>query len=91
MKHNEYFGGKVQSLGLNEKEGYATLGVIEPGSYAFSTDKEERMTVVSGSMRIKLPGRDWMLQGEGSSFVVPPKVSFDMEAESDVGYICRYR
>ena len=37
MKHNSYFEGKVQSLALREHDGPATIGVIEPGSYSFST------------------------------------------------------
>lgn len=56
MKHNVYFDGKVQSLGLDEREGCATVGVIEPGTYSFSTSSEERMTMVAGSMRVRLPG-----------------------------------
>lgn len=40
MKHNSYFAGKVQSLGINTSEGYATFGVIEPGQYTFATDAE---------------------------------------------------
>lgn len=43
IKHNTYFDGKVQSLGINTAEGYATLGVMEPGAYTFSTSSEEHM------------------------------------------------
>jgi uncharacterized protein YaiE (UPF0345 family) len=37
IKHSTYFDGKVQSLGINTEQGYATVGVIEPGKYTFST------------------------------------------------------
>jgi len=91
MKHNVYFDGKAQSLGLNEREGYATVGVIEPGTYSFSTSSEENMTMVAGSMRVKLPGAEWKAYAAGDSFVVPPNVSFDIEVGADVAYLCRYR
>jgi uncharacterized protein YaiE (UPF0345 family) len=91
MKYNVYFEGKVQSLGINEREGYATIGVIESGAYSFSTSFEERMTVVAGAMNVRLPGGEWKSYIAGERFVVPPKISFDIEAKADVGYICRYR
>ncbi len=52
MKHNLYFEGKVQSLEINTPEGYATVGVIEPGKYTFSTDSEEHLFIVAGSMKV---------------------------------------
>jgi hypothetical protein len=91
MKHSVYFDGKVQSLGLNEPEGYATLGVIESGTYTFSTSSEERMTIVAGSLRVKLPGAGWKSHSPGETFVVPPGQSFDIAADADVAYLCRYR
>ena len=41
MKHNIYFDGKVQSLGLTTEEGNATVGVISQGTFTFSTSSEE--------------------------------------------------
>jgi uncharacterized protein YaiE (UPF0345 family) len=91
MKHNVYFEGKVQSLGINTAEGYATVGVIEPGKYSFSTDSEERMTIVAGAMKVKLPGESWRQIAKNATFVVPPNVSFDIDAPADVAYICYYK
>jgi purine/pyrimidine-nucleoside phosphorylase len=91
MKHNSYFEGKVQSLALGEREGPATVGVIEPGSYAFSTSTEERMTVTAGSLKVRLPGSEWRSYTAGETFVVPPGISFEVEAAADASYICRYR
>ena len=91
MKHNSYFDGKVQSLALVEPEGPATVGVIEPGAYQFSTSSEERMSVIVGRLRVKLPGGEWKEYGAGQTFVVPPKLSFDIEAKADAAYVCRYR
>lgn len=91
MKHNSYFGGKVQSLGFNAPEGYATAGVIESGRYAFNTDTEEHMHIMAGTLRAKLPGAEWQSFGRGQFFVVPAKVKFDVEAAADVAYVCYYK
>ena len=91
MKHNSYFDGKVQSLALAEKEGPTTIGVIGPGAFTFSTSSEERMTLISGSMKVRLPGSEWKLFVAGEGFVVASGASFDVEAKEDVAYICRYR
>jgi len=91
MKHNSYFDGKVQSLGLSTPEGYATTGVIEPGKYTFKTDSEERMCVVAGTLKAKLPGGGWQNFTQGKSFVVPAGASFDVEASADAAYICYYK
>lgn len=91
MKHNSYFEGKVQSLALTESEGPATVGVVEPGVYAFSTSSEERMSVVAGSLRARLPGGEWREYAAGETFVVSPNVTFDLEARVDAVYVCRYR
>ncbi len=91
MKHNSYFEGKVQSLGVNTPKGYATVGVIEPGKYTFTTTMEEQITVVAGTLKAKLPGKSWAEFGEGRFFIVPPKVSFEVETKGDTAYICYYR
>jgi purine/pyrimidine-nucleoside phosphorylase len=91
IKHNTYFDGKVQSLGINTAEGYATLGVMEPGKYTFSTSSEERMVVIEGSMKVKLPGREWQEVGKSEKIVVPKGLSFDVDATTEVGYICYYK
>lgn len=91
MKHNSYFDGKVQSLSLNTEKGNATAGVIEPGKYSFGTATEETMVIVSGSLKYRLPGGNWKTCKAGSKFVVAPKVTFEVEASSDVAYVCYYR
>jgi hypothetical protein len=91
MKHSVYFDGKVQSLGVNTANGFATVGVIEPGAYTFSTSSEERIVLIEGTLRVKLPEEDWKSYSRGEEIVVRPKVSFDIEARADVAYICHYR
>jgi uncharacterized protein YaiE (UPF0345 family) len=91
MKHNVYFDGKVQSLGLTTEEGNATVGVISPGKFTFSTSSEERMIVTSGTLKVKLPNQNWKAMGRNTEFVVPANSSFNVEADTDVSYICYYK
>jgi purine/pyrimidine-nucleoside phosphorylase len=91
LKHNSYFDGKVQSLGLDTEKGNATVGVITPGAYAFSTSTEERMRIVSGALMVKLPGKTWEKVEAGNEFIIEANASFDVEASRDVAYICYYK
>jgi uncharacterized protein YaiE (UPF0345 family) len=91
MKHSVYFDGKVQSLGVNTPDGFATVGVIEPGKYTFSTSSEERIVLTEGTLRVRLPGEEWKVFFKGQEVTVRPNVSFDVEAAADVAYICHYR
>jgi len=91
MKHSSYFDGKVQSLGINTESGFATVGVIEPGTYTFSTSKEETMAITEGSLKYMVPGSGWKIARKGEHFVVPAGVSFECKAEADASYICYYR
>jgi uncharacterized protein YaiE (UPF0345 family) len=56
LKHNEYFEGKVQSIGFERQGRRQTVGVLDVGEFHFGTDAAERMTVVSGEIWAKLPG-----------------------------------
>jgi purine/pyrimidine-nucleoside phosphorylase len=91
MKHNTYFEGRVQSLEVATASGRATVGVIEPGTYTFSTSSEEHIVVVEGTLKAKVPGAGWRSFAKGQEIVVPSGVSFDVEAAGDVAYICYYR
>ena len=55
---NDYFDGKVKSIAFQTEEGPATVGVMAPGEYTFSTSKVEYMTITSGLMLVLLPG-EW--------------------------------
>lgn len=89
-KHNRYYDDRVQSLGFSDAEGDATVGVIEPGEYAFTTSRAERMTVVTGVLWHRVPGRPWLSAGPGETFSVPAGVGFEVKAERPVSYLCRY-
>jgi purine/pyrimidine-nucleoside phosphorylase len=91
MKHSTYFDGKVQSLEMQSPSGRATVGVIEPGKYTFSTSSEEHIVLVEGRIKVKLPGGEWQDLQQGREVVVQSGVSFDIDAPVDAAYICYYR
>ncbi len=91
MRHNRYFEDRVQSLGFSDGDGDATVGVIEPGEYAFGTSRQETMTVVSGVLWYRVPGKEWLSAAKDERFAVPAGVTFEVKAEAPVAYLCRYR
>jgi uncharacterized protein YaiE (UPF0345 family) len=90
IKHNTYFDGMVQSLGLDTNKGYATVGVMKPGKYTFGTAAPELVIVISGELNVKLPGADWVVYGPQGEFAVGANQSFDVSCDKDVAYICYY-
>jgi Uncharacterized protein conserved in bacteria len=91
LKVNEYFKGKVKSIALETASGKATVGVISPGEYEFSTSTREVMTIVTGKISVKLPTtNEWKYFTPGSSFSVESGLKFKVRAESDTGYLCLY-
>lgn len=88
---NEYFDGKVKSIAFQTATLPATVGVMAPGEYTFGTGKPETMTVVSGALVVKLPGRnDWQMFNVGESFKVAANQSFDLQVAADTAYLCVY-
>lgn len=92
LKHNVYFEGSVQSVGFERHGRRATVGVIDVGQmFHFSTAAPERMTVISGSLRVRLADGVWRLQPAGTSFEVAGDSGFDVEAEQGpVAYLCEF-
>ncbi len=89
---NEYFDGQVKSIGgFQAGELAATVGVMRQGEYEFGTAAKEFMTVVSGSLTVKLPGEDeWTVYPAGETFEVPGDSRFQVKADVDTAYLCRY-
>jgi purine/pyrimidine-nucleoside phosphorylase len=91
LKHNTYFDGNVQSVGFERNGLKATVGVIAPGEYQFGTAAAERMTVISGTLRVKLPGGEWQNFPAGSAFEIAAKSSFDVQAiGGPAAYLCEF-
>lgn len=88
---NEYFDGNVKSIAFQGEKLPATVGIMAPGEYVFSTSKKEAMTVVSGALTVKLPGAEnWQTFVSGASFEVTANVSFEVKVEHDTAYLCTY-
>lgn len=88
---NAYFDGNVTSIAFKGETLPATVGVMAPGAYEFSTSQHETMSVVSGALTVKLPGSDdWQTFASGTSFEVPANASFNLKVETDTAYLCTY-
>lgn len=89
---NEYFEGRVKSIGFQQAEGRATVGVMAPGDYSFGTSQPEIMHVLSGQLDVLLPGRDdWQSFPAGSRFDVAADQRFQLRVAVDTAYLCEYR
>jgi len=92
FKVNEYYEGRVKFIAFSTAEGPATVGVMAPGEYEFGTSTVEVMTVVSGLLRVKLPGADaWRDYRKGDSFTVGANEKFQLKVGEDAAYLCLYR
>ena len=88
---NEYFQGKVKSIGLTVDGTKATIGVMEPGEYEFGTGSVEILKVTAGKLTVKLPGQTtWQDFGPGSEFRVEANVKFQLKVPVDTAYLCLY-
>jgi len=92
FKINEYFEGKVKSVGFETSEGPATIGVMSEGEYEFGTSTIEYMTVTSGLMQVKLPGEtEWKNYREFETFRIDKDVKFNVKVLEDTSYRCLYK
>jgi hypothetical protein len=91
IKVNEYLGGKVKSLGAEYKGEYFTAGVMLPGEYKFTTEKEEQIVVTLGELQVQVPGGPWKKYARGETAVIPAKVEFQLRIQETVSYVCFYK
>ncbi|HNQ44274.1 MAG TPA: pyrimidine/purine nucleoside phosphorylase [Candidatus Cloacimonadota bacterium] len=88
---NEYFSGKVKSIGLNNHLGRSTVGVMDIGEYEFGTNCVEYMTVISGALNVLLPGaEDWQIFAANETFIVAANQKFQLKVAEQTAYLCRY-
>lgn len=91
MKVNEYFGGQVKSIGFENEEGRITSGVMAPGEYEFATSEHERVKVVSGELKVKLPGaQSYEAYRVGDEFQVAENQKFQLIVDQASAYLCYY-
>ncbi|MDO6563019.1 pyrimidine/purine nucleoside phosphorylase [Amphritea sp. 1_MG-2023] len=88
---NEYFDGAVKSIGFENAEGKVTSGVMAAGDYEFGTSENELMKVISGELRVKLPGNDaWQSFPSGTEFRVAAHQTFQLQVAQPTAYLCIY-
>lgn len=91
LKHNSYFEGGVQSVGFERNGFKATVGVIDVGEFEFGTAAAERMTVVSGELFAKLPGKtEFQSFAAGTYFEVASNSKFVVKATAPSAYLCEF-
>lgn len=88
---NIYFEGKVTSRTLIlPDESRVTLGFMLAGSYEFSTNAKEHMTVLNGSMKVCLDDNTWQTIAAGMAFDVPADSAFSVVVDDFADYSCEY-
>jgi len=91
LKVNDYFDGKVKSIAFQADDLPATVGVMAPGEYTFSTSQKETMTVIRGALTVMLPGsKQWETYLTGDTFVVEANESFQLQVDKETAYLCIY-
>lgn len=91
LSQNEYFDGKVKSIGFEASEGKATVGVMVAGEYEFGTSTQETMKVISGSLTVLLPGASAeTVFHPGETFEVAGGQSFKVKTTEASAYLCLY-
>ncbi|MBK4715810.1 MULTISPECIES: pyrimidine/purine nucleoside phosphorylase [Tenebrionibacter/Tenebrionicola group] len=91
LESNDYFSGKVKSIGFTSSTGRASIGVMAQGEYTFGTGQPEEMTVVSGALNVLLAGETmWRTYGPGEVFHVPGHSEFHLQVAEPSAYLCRY-
>lgn len=71
---NIYFDGKVTSRSVWLPDGSKiTLGIMLPGEYEFGTDSLEVMDILSGDLKVLLPGETlWRKSAAAARSPCPP-------------------
>ena len=88
---NEYFDGKVKSLGFENSDGPVTIGVMAKGEYEFGTTMVEHMTVTSGAMKVLIEGEtEWKTYQQFETFRVEKDSKFKVIMEDQTSYKCVY-
>ncbi|MDX9776678.1 MAG: pyrimidine/purine nucleoside phosphorylase [Petrimonas sp.] len=91
LKVNEYYDGKVKSIGFENADGKITTGVMAAGEYEFGTSTIEHMTVTSGELVVQLPGQnEWKTYKPFETFVVEKDKKFKVKVNAPAAYRCLY-
>ena len=88
---NNYFDDKVTSIAFQTATKPATVGVMSIGEYEFGTSEFETMSVVSGTLTVKLPESDeWQTFNAGEQFTIDANQKFQVKVAVETAYLCTY-
>lgn len=88
---NEYFDGRVKSIGFDSADGKATIGVMAVGEYEFGTATKEYMSITSGYLDVLLPeATEWKRYTKGETFIVEKDQKFKVKTDVETAYLCIY-
>ncbi|MFC2164170.1 pyrimidine/purine nucleoside phosphorylase [Acidobacteriota bacterium] len=90
IKSNEYFEGRIKSLGFELNGDPYTVGVMLPGEYSIGTEKEEQITVTLGELEICPQDSNWRSVKAGETITVPANTTFALKIRDTVAYLCKY-
>lgn len=91
LAHNTYFDGNVHSIGFARHGMKATVGVIAVGEYHFNTAAAERMSVISGELRVRIGAAEWQTYPAGTYFEIAANSGFDVQAVGGpAAYLCEF-
>ena len=86
-----FFQAASTGIGSRASRHGLAFGVMAIGEYKFGTTQKEVMTVVSGTLTVKLPGSDdWADYNNGDSFTVAANESFQLKVAVETAYLCTY-
>ncbi len=86
MKHNIYGNGGFQNIEFTDNESAKSIGVVEPGSYTFTTEYEETIQCLTGLLEIN---NNQCLPGE--KIVINKGESFTIASKETSSYLCLYK
>ena len=91
LKVNKYFDGNVKSIAFRNNEGKLTSGVMAPGEYEFGTTEHERVRIISGEFKVKLPdSKTYESYKVGDEFQVAANQKFQLVIDQASAYLCYY-
>ena len=86
MKHNIYENGNFQNIEFTDNNSNKSIGVIEPGTYSFTTEHEETVQCLTGLLTI-----NGIKCAPGQKITTGKNEKFTISAEETSSYLCLYR
>lgn len=86
MKHNVYLDGGLQNIEFNDNGVDKSVGVIDPGDYTFTPDRQETIQCLTGLLTIN---NNQCFPGQKA--IIEKSIPFTISTKETSSYICTYR